>query len=519
MDENIVQRLCHMLGSCEADTRSSALRSLSKLFRQCKGQADELSMLKVCKALYYMIWMTDKPVKVRQIAVTVLELYKGFNSRANKILFFTCMFRSISMEWASLDKNRVDKMLLFVRIAVAALLELLNDENWNIDALRDFENIVVDKLGVFNKRSLGFAFQFLQTFMDEMKENIEDLSSKNELKKLDERAYLHLMAPFLWLGSTLDNKQLLNTLSMYVLKRVATLPGVPHHGVARALERLSGNKHIKSYGRKVLMQALKECGNTTKLDDAVEKEVEAVISHIEAKMQAQLSQPSHEAATSDGQDAMMDTDDAIPESRSEKSVKVELNADNSEEASMAPELVDVSEELKNGMYEPNMEDHDCEDYINLADVLASNPKNARLGKHLREISTLNAMRKYLIATGQTNDKLMKRLNRPRMQRQFALLSLHNIRRLRLIRKFKCARKLHRIMTITESAANMPTRRRSIDIAKALHNIKHAKPGHSIVRKRNRKPNETKHVVFNLKNNQVATIPKKKKSTLTMPMWY
>ncbi|ORM40047.1 Ribosomal RNA processing protein 1 -like protein A [Babesia sp. Xinjiang] len=531
MDAQVAQRLCHMLASCEEATRTRALRSVSKLFAQIREPVDELTLVKITKALYYMLWMTDKPLKVRKVAVAIVETQNRFADRSNRFLFFTALFRSISMEWPTLDKNRLDKMLLFVRIVVAALLEFLNDGGWAMQELEEFEVIVLDSEGIFNKRSRGLAFQFLQVFFDEFRENQESLTKSKKFAELSACAFLQLMKPFLVLALTLDNKHVLNTLSMYVLKRAANVPVVPMHGFTLAMDRLSESQLARPFVKNMLKEALVEFGEMLPVDDELERHVSAAISAIESAVQKDSISHTKEAldmADPGDDDQTMNLNAGVEDTRSTRSlnrkgrnVKVgttdEPSGETKEGSDIAPGLVDVSDMLDTEMYDPD--DMDGEGFISLAEAFGPRNPNRTLGKHMKEIATLDTLRKYIVANGHEQHKLLKKLNTPRMRRQMTLLALHKIRWLNPDRRFKCARKLHRIMTITETAESLPSRRRSIDVAKALHNIKHTTPEKSIVRKRNRKSTEPKRVVFNLKNNQVATIPKKVKSTYTVPLWY
>ncbi|GIX60962.1 nucleolar protein Nop52, putative [Babesia caballi] len=437
------------------------------------------------------------------------------------------------MEWASLDKNRLDKMLLFVRIVVAAFLEMLNGGGWDLDELRGFGAIVLDEQGIFNNRSLGLAYQFLQVFLEEFRETREGLVKNKEFVELSPQAYLQLIAPFLRLAVTLDNKQVFNTLDLYVLRRVGDLPGVPTHGVVRAMGRLAESQFVRPAVRKALKQCVNGCGQMPG-DSELDVVVDAAIRSIEAAVggaQAPAARSIQEDVDMSEDAVIMQVDNGgeasapvrTPNRKGKKGVAVRGNGVGTGDVAvaMAPELVDVSADV-DGKERGGSNDvvgGEDDGFITLSEAFASRKGNSIMGRHLRVIATLSAMRRYILATGMDPHHIIDKLNTPRMRRQMAMLALYNIRRLNPDRRFKCARKLHRIMTITETAQNLPSRRRSVDIAKALHNIKHATPGESIVRKRNRRASETKHVVFNLKNNQIATIPKKTRSTLTMPSWF
>ncbi|CDR96802.1 nucleolar protein,Nop52 family protein, putative [Babesia bigemina] len=528
MDAKIAQRLCHMLASCEEATRQRALRSLGKLFAQATEKVDELLLLKICKALYYMLWMTDKPLKVRRVAVAIVETQSRFTDRANRMHFFSCLFRSMSMEWPLLDKHRLDKMLLFVRVVVASLLEVLNGGGWEQGDMREFARIVLDKQGIFNKRSLGLAFQFIQVFWEEFRQNREGLLKSGEFTELSREVFLRLTAPFLQLMVTLDNKQVLNTLEMYVLKPAPGVPGMPVQGYVLACERLAESPAIRGSARKVFKQIPQGHEGAVDADQDLHKLVDETVAAIEAAV-AELRQADamgvavathahgNAAATNAGASAERSAN------RSKESGAVSgIAADGSAEdgdVEMVPELEDVSAELQRHGADGRMELDPGEGFVSLAEAFLPRTSKKGLGKHMREIATLDRVRKFMVASGLDDHEMLKKLNSPKVRRQMALLGLHAIRSLNPDRKFKCARKLHRIVNITETAQALPSRRRSVDVAKALHNIKHTAPEKSIVRKRNRVSTETKRVVFNLKNNQVATIPKKTKSTLTMPMWY
>nr|BAN66153.1 nucleolar protein,Nop52 family protein [Babesia bovis] len=299
------------------------------------------------------------------------------------------------------------------------------------------------------------------------------------------------MKPFLHVILLNDNRHLMKTLYMYVLSRAADIAGAPTDGYKVLLNRFSQASFASKYNVKLVLEPLLEQFSEI---DCSDDELDAHAKEAVASMEASINDAGN---------------NHVKTRKTKKS-------DVAEEEDVAPSLVDVTDELEADEY--NLDEED-DGYISLAEAFTPRKSNRKFGKHLKEIATLDTLRKYLLSSKQDKHHLLDKLNSPRLRRQMTLLSLHNIRLLNPDRRFKCARKLHRIMTITDTVQNMPSKRRSIDVAKALHNIKHAKPEKSIVRKRKSKVTEPKHVVFNLKNNQVATIPKKAKSTLTMPMWY
>merc|ERR1719409_1001425 len=82
--------------------------------------------------------------------------------------------------WEKLDKHRVNKYLLFVRIVMAEAFKTLRIANWDEkrvvgmgQTIAGFVHDDADKVVKTNITSLGFHLQFLRIFWDELQPQLE----------------------------------------------------------------------------------------------------------------------------------------------------------------------------------------------------------------------------------------------------------------------------------------------------------------------------------------------------------
>jgi ribosomal RNA-processing protein 1 len=105
------------------------------------GADARVQMMKMWKALFYCVWMSDKPAVQAELVQAVAELPRKLeatrgkgkaasnkddsetaSSRTRAVLFFECAFATLRREWMGLDRYRVDKYLLLLRRLVHELL-------------------------------------------------------------------------------------------------------------------------------------------------------------------------------------------------------------------------------------------------------------------------------------------------------------------------------------------------------------------------------------------------------------
>ena len=145
-EQSLAKRLAHTDKSVRDDAfemvgnwLESQLPSIS-IKEEDEMENQHLELLKFWKALFYCVWMSDKPAVQMELVGKVAHLLRIFyqpltlspniknkkekvqleksvwDHRAeNGIIFFRCFFETLIREWAGLDRYRLDKFLSLIR--------------------------------------------------------------------------------------------------------------------------------------------------------------------------------------------------------------------------------------------------------------------------------------------------------------------------------------------------------------------------------------------------------------------
>jgi hypothetical protein len=172
------KELARRLAHTDKSVRDSAFAAVGDWLVRHKvsggdnGGADaRLQMMKMWKALFYCVWMSDKPAVQAELVTAVAMLPRKLlspppqppptnntkraaaaaaaaaasssassapsaASQARAALFFECAFSTLRREWMGLDRYRVDKYLLLLRRLVHELLAVCGRCGWDSAAAR-----------------------------------------------------------------------------------------------------------------------------------------------------------------------------------------------------------------------------------------------------------------------------------------------------------------------------------------------------------------------------------------------
>lgn len=121
-------------------TRDGALESLTK-FLKAQRKLDELELQKLWRGLFYSMWFSDRPRTQQRLADDLAGLLMIINSK-NFFGFLKAFWVIMAREWDSIDKHRVDKFYLLIRRYVTAALRRLQQEEWNEEWLKEYNDLI-----------------------------------------------------------------------------------------------------------------------------------------------------------------------------------------------------------------------------------------------------------------------------------------------------------------------------------------------------------------------------------------
>jgi hypothetical protein len=106
-------QLARALSDTERSTRDAALSALEGWLREHTADVTDPDWDRLCKALFYCIWMADK----RPVIAVVVARIVGLADIAGWP-FLRALFRCIVREWPGVDRHRVDKFYELVTVAL-----------------------------------------------------------------------------------------------------------------------------------------------------------------------------------------------------------------------------------------------------------------------------------------------------------------------------------------------------------------------------------------------------------------
>ncbi|KRZ74036.1 Ribosomal RNA processing protein 1 -like protein [Trichinella papuae] len=180
------------LASCQPKIRTRALlhlrswitdRSSNQVFKET-----ELSVL--WKGLYYAMWMQDKPLQQEELADNIGKLMECFSTVDEKLTFQLAFFTTVSSEWHTIDKWRLNKFMMLTRRFLRSMLRFFDENDWEetiIDRILEFLKLTVLNPSISDYPE-GLKFHFASLYLDEL----DSLMSE----KLDEQRSMRMLQPY-----------------------------------------------------------------------------------------------------------------------------------------------------------------------------------------------------------------------------------------------------------------------------------------------------------------------------------
>lgn len=158
-------RFARALSDTEKRVRDASLTSLQTWLSQNAAYMDTQQMDHLWKALFYCIWMADKPHIITRVIHNVVNLADIAGQP-----FLDALFVCIMREWHGIDRHRVDKYYELVTAALQKCLSRFNDIQ-SLDTLMErvevFLNMLREKVWhPSRQRGIGLALHVLDVYID-----------------------------------------------------------------------------------------------------------------------------------------------------------------------------------------------------------------------------------------------------------------------------------------------------------------------------------------------------------------
>ncbi|XP_072595477.1 ribosomal RNA processing protein 1 homolog A [Vulpes vulpes] len=184
-------QLAQRLAGNEQVTRDRAVRKLRKyIVARSQGAAggfthDEL--LKVWKGLFYCMWMQDKPLLQEELGRTISQLIHAFQTTEAQHLFLQTFWQTMNREWTGIDRLRLDKFYMLMRMVLNESLKALKTQGWEERQIEQLlELLTTEILHPDSQAPSGVKSHFLEIFLEELsKVGAAELTADQNLRFID----------------------------------------------------------------------------------------------------------------------------------------------------------------------------------------------------------------------------------------------------------------------------------------------------------------------------------------------
>mmetsp|Transcript_66628 Transcript_66628/g.143707 ORF Transcript_66628/g.143707 Transcript_66628/m.143707 type:complete len:397 (+) Transcript_66628:59-1249(+) len=181
---NFGKRLAHT----DKAVRDRGFRTL-QLWLKKHTELEKLDFLKLWKGLYFGMWMSDKRPVQQELCVHTALLIADV-PRNKQVMWVECFWDTMQEAWEKLDKHRISKFLLFVRIVVAEAFKTMRVNGWPAKETQALTEIFARPsqaaVGGPNVHSAALIMHLLRIFWEELKPQLEQkpVASKETIMQL-----------------------------------------------------------------------------------------------------------------------------------------------------------------------------------------------------------------------------------------------------------------------------------------------------------------------------------------------
>ncbi|XP_072595528.1 ribosomal RNA processing protein 1 homolog B isoform X2 [Vulpes vulpes] len=203
------------LASHEKGVRDRAVKKLRqyisvKTQRETGGFSQE-ELLKIWKGLFYCMWVQDEPLLQEELANTISQLVHVVNNSEAQHLFIQTFWQTMNREWKGIDRLRLGKYYMLIRLVLRQSFEVLKRHGWEESRIKLFLDVLMKEiLHPESQSPNGVKFHFIDIYLDEL--------SKVGGKELLADQNLQFIDPFCKIAAKTKDQTLVQTIARGVLE-------------------------------------------------------------------------------------------------------------------------------------------------------------------------------------------------------------------------------------------------------------------------------------------------------------
>ncbi|KAM9253982.1 ribosomal RNA processing protein 1 homolog A isoform 3-T3 [Dugong dugon] len=184
-------QLAQRLAGNEKVTRDRAVKKLRKYIvartQRDAGGFTRDALLKVWKGLFYCVWMQDKPLLQEELGRTISQLIHAFQTTEAQYLFLQTFWQTMNREWTGIDRLRLDKYYMLMRMVLNESLKALQMRCWEESHCEQLLRLLTAEiLHPDSQAPHGVKSHFTEIFLEELgKVGAKELTADQNLRFID----------------------------------------------------------------------------------------------------------------------------------------------------------------------------------------------------------------------------------------------------------------------------------------------------------------------------------------------
>ncbi|XP_036707477.1 ribosomal RNA processing protein 1 homolog A [Balaenoptera musculus] len=210
-------QLAQRLAGNEQVTRDRAVRKLRKYIvartQRAEGGFTHDELLKVWKGLFYCMWMQDKPLLQEELGRTISQLIHAFQTTEAQHLFLQTFWQTMNREWMGIDRLRLDKFYVLMRLVLHESLKALKTRGWDERQTEQLlELLMTEILHPDSQAPNGVKSHFIEIFLEEL--------TKVGARELTADQNLRFIGPFCTVAARTQDSLVLHNITRGVFEAI-----------------------------------------------------------------------------------------------------------------------------------------------------------------------------------------------------------------------------------------------------------------------------------------------------------
>ncbi|XP_053861196.1 ribosomal RNA processing protein 1 homolog B isoform X2 [Malaclemys terrapin pileata] len=151
------------------------------------GGFSQEELLKIWKGLFYCMWMQDKPLLQEELASTISQLIHVVQNIEAQHLFIQTFWQTMNREWNGIDRLRLDKYYMLIRMVLRQSFEVLKRNGWDESLIEPFLHLLMKEvIHPESNAPNGIKFHFIDIYLEELaKAGAKELTADQNLKFIE----------------------------------------------------------------------------------------------------------------------------------------------------------------------------------------------------------------------------------------------------------------------------------------------------------------------------------------------